>query len=432
MRRTRQAKGLFAFAAIFVLTGMLTLIAVGLNRSLSELRLANRFTANTQALHLAEAGLDAKLAQLLADPADDDTAAIPPDAATGGTIEPIAGQRYWVLIPEAPTITSQGFQFTVQAFGSAGGSTMSIRATVRQSGGPSIFKYAIAGKTINLDGNATIGDPAKPAPLYVEASPTIGTAALETNASNVVWADTIDFVNPANLLLSGLCPRCPPLVPYLSSTGVFRQVNGYNLQAQQFPTIKLSLTPYYEARTLHIIQATTLHNADLTGIIYVESRVPLKFTGTSHICGAIVHEGGPNGDIELVRAQGVNPSLTIDSTCGPDLVRGLAVIGAPNLHAGNNEHIDINGFVMYNGPGSNLTPEGQIRGGLVGVTEQSGNAELVNNFGPGNAGVIDWGPYSTINLGGTTSVLFDPVENELMQEGPREVKILCWQVDQAP
>lgn len=416
--------------SLFIAALMLMLSVATSFQSVSELQRGQQSVGFHAAAHLAEAGLDAKIAQLMDANPGNDGVNIAPTSLGGGT--------YWVNMLGQGDIGFGVFRFRIEAYGSSGGVTQRVLAIIERTGGETIFKYAVAGKTINLDGNATIGDGQDAngdgiidylATLYVEGSPMLGTSALTTNASNLAWTNQIDFVNENNLSLPALCPNCPPIVPYSASSGVFRQVDAYDEHAPKFPPLTVDLTPFYEARTMHITSDTTLDDLDFNGIIYVESKVAVTFTGTSHICGAIVHEGGPSGNIELVKARGIDPTLTIDSHCGPDLVKGMAIIGAPNFHAGNNETIDIHGFVMYYGPGSNLTPAGTIYGGLISVTEQSSNAKLVNNLGPGDAGPITWGPYATVNLGGTASVVFDPAKNPFINNGlPPKVKILLWKL----
>ncbi len=65
MRRQRlnQTQGFLFVSTLFVLTSLLMLSAVGLNRSMTELLVANRFIAGTQALHLAEAAVDETLTE---------------------------------------------------------------------------------------------------------------------------------------------------------------------------------------------------------------------------------------------------------------------------------------------------------------------------------------------------------------------------------
>ncbi len=441
MHRHHDKHGFILLATMAFLAGVLTLTSVGMTRSMIELLAAQRAVDVMQAFHLAEGSLDDALKQLKT---------LTPAQINGLlshtqtlTCE-LPGCGLSVSDNVAGSTQDTDGLIVVTAEGKSVGVTkvtQRILATV-QVGNPGgqAFNYAVAGSTINLDGQARIGtafDTVKDAAkLYMEDSPTGGT--LITTASSKVYAGQLDFVNLANLPLytgsPSLCPRCDdgsvfPLQPVDLLA---------NLHAPKLPSIVIDLAPYYSEalreQTIdgnsyhHLTSDQTLQNVTLQGLIYIECGVNVVFKGTSTVNGTIVHEGC-GGNINI----GSNGRLTIDSTVstptfGVPFEPAIAILGQPDLGWGNTTTIDIKGFVMHNATRSVINTTGTIIGGVIAINAPS-NSKMQNNPGPGGAGPIVWGPFSVAHLGGSTNVIFKPLAQNLLKGQPaasQAPKVRVW------
>ncbi len=432
-RSPRHANGFVLILCLFVLTSLLGLTAVGLTRSSTEFSVSSQSAAMTQAFYLAEAGLDAKLAQL----GDED----PGNDGTELTTTLDGTHRFAVSLQDQ----GQGIWW-VASTGVASGISQRVQAVIRLPSPKTAFDYTVAGRGINLDGNATIGSIAERASMYVDANDVgLSPAYLVTGNANNIWASQIDFYNPHRLSLSTLCPNCPNASIFHPGTPPV----VFNLNARRIPPIALALGPYYTAavsqQTLgqlyhHLTHDTAFTDATLEGVVYVECGVDVTFRGTSVVHGTIVHEGvcANRGGIKI----NSNGSLAINSYAGTNPVApGLAIIGAPYLSFGNTTSIDIVGFVMSygkpptsasrGGGGSKIAATGTIQGGLIGVDGDAVIAsypDLARVEGPGASGVITW-PLAEVDVGGTTHVIFRPTPESSIPETPatsEKPTVLLW------
>ena len=65
LRRRRQSKGIIVILSFMTLAGLMLLTTVGLSRSLTDLQVAQQTAATTKAFHVAEAGIDAAMVDLV-------------------------------------------------------------------------------------------------------------------------------------------------------------------------------------------------------------------------------------------------------------------------------------------------------------------------------------------------------------------------------
>ncbi len=102
-KKNNQSHGFLMILGLFVLSTLLMFTSVGLGRSVTELTAVNRAVALSQALHLADAGVDAAIDQLLNNPAFSDP------AFTGHTT-PTDWTSPLIIYPSGPT----GGTFTIE------------------------------------------------------------------------------------------------------------------------------------------------------------------------------------------------------------------------------------------------------------------------------------------------------------------------------
>ncbi len=350
--------GFLLITALFVLSGFLTISIAGLGRSVTELNASTRSGALTQALHAAEAGVDDALRAFSSGAFQRtdgwNTTATCVDPCRTKTLTLQAG------LTAVSTVNDIGaFESTAIIRGSVGNpaqlsATQTLQVRLRRASSvPPAFRHVITGTTLNMDGNASIGDPFNAnATMYLNGPPD-RTGSLATSGSNDVYAAEINFYNPANDSLADLCPNC-------NNASIIHQPVTFLEHAPPLPEIELDLRPYYAeaARQGHVISSDTAYdNANLTGVYYVECGVDLTFSGTSTVRGTIVHEGCV-GNIKVTS----NSSLTIDSTNGAQFAPGMAIVGAPSLGFGGTTTVNVNGFIMHHGPASVFAPTGTIEG----------------------------------------------------------------------
>lgn len=60
-QRPRPSEGFLLITSLFVITGLISLVSIGLTRSITDMQVTNRLVAGTQAFHAAEAGIDGYL-----------------------------------------------------------------------------------------------------------------------------------------------------------------------------------------------------------------------------------------------------------------------------------------------------------------------------------------------------------------------------------
>ena len=420
-----------------ILAGMLALATVGLGRATTELLAAQRLVDKTQAFHAAEGGLDAELQYI---------GTLDPAAIDGLFRDPPAHplDHCTVRVSDNGNATDGVIIVTSQVTAPSLPTPQRVKATIQVGGGgvPLAFKYAMAGNQINLDGHASIGTWLDPADLYIEESRTSGSQSMTAASGNVIYTKKMDFVNPLNLPLYAGCPTC--LCPNCNNGGIFpfQPTDSFaNLQAPKLPPIQIDLQPYYteairqqsiDGKSYHHITATPaqpFNNETLEGVIYIECGVSVAFKGNVTVNGTIIHEGCA-GNLKI-NSQG---HLTIDSarptaTFGEPFEKGIAVLGQPDILWGNTTSIDITGYVMYAAMRSTISTTGTIVGGIIAINAPD-NLQMKNDpNGPGSAGLVTWGPFGDANLGGTTNIIFKPLEQNRLQGQPssqQKTKILLW------
>ncbi|MBI3324857.1 MAG: hypothetical protein HYZ92_06215 [Candidatus Omnitrophica bacterium] len=436
-------RGFILIMSFLVSALLLTLVGAGLARSVHEADLAQRHITQQQAFYLAEAGLDAKLAELAdSDPAND---------LSTGTHVLNGSLQYEIRIADPNPADAI---VPIESVGSAPGASVTLRATIELPLAPgNPFTYTSASDRLNLDGHATVGDMDHLATLYVDGGTADGNSeGLITGAANELWLSHIDFYNPNSLTLEQLCPNC-------SNPSIFHPGFTYNLHAARLPDIRIDLTSYYQkaleqdailasrgmAPYHHVTSNTTLPPGTvLEGVIYVECGKDLTVDGSPDgpsviIRGTIVHEGCGG-------ALNINPhgALTIDSNAETDLnndglkeapfAKGMAIVGSPAPDWGTTTSVAITGFIMVGSSGISTT--GTIDGGLVQVrmTSATTDPELAAGAGPGQAGAINFRPLQPARLGGTANLIFNPltqtppgVENDLNHSSSDKPVIRCWQ-----
>lgn len=419
--------GFLLMFSLFIVALLLTFTASALGRSVVELSAANRSADLMYALHLADGGLDdllftfrdsraSDMHALLADldpprmlgcTLTDCTLSVEDDGDAGNDANPTRLVR-------------------IRATGMHRGMTQEVDAIVELDlSAPEVYPYAVAGSTINMDGNATFGDPlyADKTMIYVQGSPPLVDASFLTSGTNNVWAAQIAFHNPNNLPLATLCPNC-------TDASTFHGPPTFTTNAPLQPDFTLDLKPYYDQAVAtgpgHVIIAdTTFENVSLQGVYYVECGVNVTFRNSVTLQGTIVHEGC-GGDLTLPE-QG---ELVIDSTAGDQFAPGMAIIGVPDIDFGRNVVLDIKGIVMQSGARSNIMSKtGLIRGSLLAVKDAwIGHPDLVSGPGPGQDSLLTF-PLDVLHIS-EAKVLFSSVLDDTQDPSNVGVQatMLMWEV----
>lgn len=410
MQRTpgAQQEGFLLLIALFATTTVLAVSAVGLGRSMSELNAATRSLGTSQAFQLAEAGIDDALRELATGAFASADGWTTTSACSGTcrtkTLTLRAGLTVSSTVDDIttfePTVTVRGASAQTLA-------AQSLQARLRRATVvPSVFTYVIAGTTLNLDGNARIGDLLHNKSTVYLGGPPSSTGDLMTGNANEVYAKEIQFYNPNGDPLAKLCKNC-------DNPAIFHQPLAFTANAPQLPDLELDLRPYYmeAVNEGHVLSAdTTYTNANLTGVYYVECGVTITFAGTSTVTGTIVHEGC-NGHINV----GSKGTLTLNSQIGSQFAPGMAIVGAPSLGFGNGTTVNVTGFVMHHGPASVFASDGTIEGGLVGVNEAALRAaypDLKNGAGPGSYSSLKF-ELTKVDVGGSAHLLFQPLSQPI-------------------
>ncbi len=393
--RTRQA-GFLMVTALFILTGLLSLTVVGLTRSTTDLRVANVLIAKAQALHYAEAGIDGYLMELRNSVA----------GTTNQTLSSLPKHDLPCAVPnclvlevkddadDADPSTDSNKMIVVRVRGMAGTVPQIVQAIIYvDTSNPTAYPYSVAGKTINMDGNSTFGDPLEwdKTVIYAQGPPDAGGSILTTN-TNEVWANRVAFYNPTSEPLAALCPNC-------SDQSIFHPEpftmtpTTFDLNAPKVPDLTVNLKPYYDAAVAagHVISATPAQpfkDTTLTGVYYVECGVSIKFSGTVTVNGTIIHEGC-GGGIELTS----NADLILNSTAGPSpFSPGMAIVGSPVLLFKETATMNVTGIVMSRGGDvTNLKAHGAIYGSLIAVEDGGAcHPDLVSGPGPGVDSIVTY------------------------------------------
>ena len=121
-RKKNRASGFVFFMMLLVITGLIVEVEVGLMRSVMGLRTSNQFLSRQQAFQLAEAGLDAKIAQLLDTDTSNDSATLQQTLSTGESYSVTLtnlGSAVWQLtsVGTATSNMSKTLQMVVEITG---------------------------------------------------------------------------------------------------------------------------------------------------------------------------------------------------------------------------------------------------------------------------------------------------------------------------
>lgn len=419
--RIGARQGFFLLTSLLVTAGMSMVAVVTLTRALTEQAAISRMAATHQAFFLAEAAMDRAIAdprlQGLTQAGIDSLLTV--DSLLFDHV-PFGAGTYTVTVQDNtepdgnPNVdTDQRIVLVIQ--GETTGridSTHTIQAMIQVSTGqPSPFDYAVSTGSIQLSGNAQLGDMATPASLYVHGSfNAAGWEPFDTTGSSDVWASTIKFYNPEADPLSDLCPNCadssifhgpptitssgvtalPPLTvdlnPYYTESGVQQGVDGlayHRITANR--TISCGTSSGGGPSMIHVPSGV------VEGIIYVERDVNLTFSGACTVKGTIVHEGATSNSSAAKIIKSDNTTLTIDSTAansfGTAFAPGVAILGGGVLDFSSGT-IMITGFVTaghtpgFSGKLSTVTTQTTITGGLIGIYSTPTSA-LPSVNGPG-------------------------------------------------
>lgn len=395
--------GFLLMFVLFVISIPLMLIASSLGRSMTDLSAANRIAAMTRVLHTADGGVDEGLTFFQKSYASDvhallaDLPRVLPCTLPGCALRVEDDDEADADVTNDTNRVIQIISGSVQ-----GGAAQEVAALVQLDlSGPTVYPYAVAGTTVNMDGNATFGDPlyADQTVIYVQG-PMDPSGAYITSGNNDVWASKIAFHNPDSLPLATLCPNC-------TDYSTFHGPPEYATNAPLQPPLQLDLKPYYDQAVAlgQVISAdTTFNGVTLSGVYYVECGVNILFKNTVTLQGTIVHEGC-GGDMTLAEQS----SLTIDSAGGSQFAPGMAILGVPDLDFGRNVGIDIRGIVMGSGERSSIMSKtGLIRGSLLAVGDAwVGHPDLVSGPGPGQDSQLTF-PLARLHISEAT-VLFSHV-----------------------
>ena len=406
MQRLRKGGFILITTVLFILISLISLTSVGLVRTMTDMLAANTLVATTQAFHTAEAGIDGYLEFL--------RSSIAGSSNVPGTVNYILNHltQQQNLPCDVPNCTILEVKddvddtdpskdsnkiIVIRVSGGTGAISQTIQATIYvDTSNPTVYPYSVAGKTINMDGNSTFGDPLEWAKtiIYAQGPPGVNGSFL-ADATNDIWASRVAFYNPTGASLAALCPAC-------SNPSIFHpepftnKPTDFNTTAPKAPDLKIDLKPYYEEAVMegpgHVISTTPsqpFKDTTLTGVYYVECGVTITFDGQVRVNGTIVHEGC-GGEIRLL-SHGKDDKLTIDSTAGTSpFSPGMAIIGAPSLMFKETAEMDITGLVMGRGGDvTNLKAHGTIHGSLIAVADVSADyPELASNPGPGSESVL--------------------------------------------
>jgi len=396
MRRNRR--GFLLIMGLSVLSTLLLLTSAGLTRSMTELRVANRFVNVNGAFHIAEGALDEAL-RLLAIPGAHMTV----NELLDDGFQPaaIAGGRFAIEDDGNPTNDI----VQVRAEGSVAGVTQRLRATVRL--GQSIFDQGVMAWEIAMSGNAEIGEDGIRPIVSAHQNFTVGPV-------NDVYVSAIRMGVPITTGPGGSCPECNNPINF-HPTHPGPGVPGVLLPAA---VTTLSLAPYYGQAIAecqaqgytpaacangtapsyhHIVSDATISAAaypgGLDGVIYVEKGVNLDIASDVEIRGTIVHEGYDDRQgVKRGHLQITGANVVIDST-GSSFAPGVAVVGGPLFISTDGSSATIRGFVMVGSTYSGDTPN-TFAGNLAvegSVISSCWFPNLIphSTLGPG-VGAVNW------------------------------------------
>ena len=400
----RERSGYILLAAMAVLASVLTLTSVSMSRAVTELLATRRSAAGYQAFHLAEAGLDAALADL---------------TSRGATSTDIGNlvQEGMHSLPTLLNSSSATYQYELA--GDPGSTLLRVIATGRSqelavskgiqtivelpgNATPKPFDYAIATGRLDLQGAAQIGwDSSNPAQggqasntsgsgrvdLYIHdayghwgaASP--DTQVIAANSNDRIWARRVDIVDRWNKSLSVMCTAC-------SNSSIFpTAAQAYN----EIPAAQPS--PYFNCGDpSSCANVNTPPQLDL-----VEVDLNLFYEKAIQQCK---DKGNTDADC---RGTGLSGSrfnnkynhITADTTITGGRTTPLVLEGVIYVEAGANltlkNKITIHGTIVHEGTGSSIVGPGAIisSGELVidSFAETDINADTITEraFAPGLA-----------------------------------------------
>lgn len=416
MRNRHAQHGYVILACLFVIAFLLNFILFGLVRSTQDLGAARLMAASTQAFHLADGGLDDQIARLQAM----SSSAVNQMLRNLPAQLPCSVADCELLITDDqeadrnPARDTNGL-IVVSATGTAGGTTRRVRAIVQvDATAPETYPYSVAGSTIDMDGNATFGDPldAADTTLLAQGPPQAGGSFL-TSGTNHVYAGLIAFHNPNDYQPSTLCTNC-------ADVNTFHGPPAFDWHADAPAPLALDLDRYYdEARyQQHVLTAhTRFRNQTITGVWYAECGVNINIEGSVTLNGTLVHEGC-RGQINLQE----QASLTVDSTAGVrPFSPGMGIIGAPDLLTGRNTTVRVKGLVMMTGGGTSKIPskDGLVLGSMLAVQDVwEQYPEIASGPGPGSYSSIVF-PLDTLTIEEATWVFRHLVEPDQGGNLPR-------------
>lgn len=399
-----SSAGSAIMVVIFSTAMVLAFIVTTFARVSSQLSAVSRQSEVNRAFQMAEAGLDDRLTALNGVTADQIPGLIAQTPSTIPLGDGLSSFTYQYLDDGDPTIDGVILRVT----GTFRNTTQQLEGGVRLGGSAMnpIFNYAAAGRTINMDGNAIIGDAFNAQAKLYTSGPATTSGLFATSGSNAVWAAQVDFYNPTNQPLAIICPNC-------SNPAIFHAPVTFNMAAPSVPVLSLDLRPYYNQAVAegHVITSSqTYTNQSLSGVYYVECGVSVTFKGNCSLRGTLVHEGC-NGDIKIAS----NGVLTIDSLSGTQFDKGSAILGAPGIQFGNTTSIDISGVVMHTSSASVFSPTGSINGSFIGINGSSFATkypDLVAGPGPGSYAYLDF-PLENVHIGGGANVIFHALSTKI-------------------
>jgi len=381
MARTHNSQeGFLMMWGLFVLSTLLLLTGAGLNRSMTDLRVANRSIDLYGAFHLAEAASDEALQLLGSLPRNrvDDLLALPDDPPTTCAI----GSCTFKVEDDAeadgdPQRDTNGIVI-VKAEGPAVDATQRVRITVKL--GQSIFDQGVMAWEIAMSGDAEIGEDGTRPVISARQKFTTG-------VGTDVYAEAVRFQVPITTGPGGSCPDCDDPTIFHPTPDLQGKLGASFVLPAAVTT--LDLNPYYEqaiaecqaeghteascqdgsaGSSHHIVADTTLAaGTTYDGIIYVEKGVNVSIPSGVTIYGTVVHEGYKDTALKgHLQISGTN--VLIDSTSA-GLAPGVAILGGPLFISTPASAATIKGFVMvgstYSGGtpnafGGDLTIEGSV------------------------------------------------------------------------
>ncbi|MDP3703511.1 MAG: hypothetical protein Q8R78_03925, partial [Candidatus Omnitrophota bacterium] len=365
---TRKPRGFVLLLGLFALALMTNLTAVGLLRSMTEMRASQGSFARVAAFHRAEAGIDDALVSLrglsqneINDLLEDDAVAV---------CQGISGCTYLVrddVEPDGDPLVDSNQIVLVTSTGAVGAGSSTLQASVQLPVGGNIFDWGVFARGAFMHNNAQIGDLGNQVPIHLKHD-----FAIELG--NDIYAPFVRF----GFGLNG-CPQCEAgnlavlHGPDPGTLPAFQINQAFGLPSGSATTLDLS--PYYAqaiqecmaeapghtqadcesgaAGSRHHITGSigdtvTISNGPpINGIIYVEKGVNLDLEGTVVINGTIVHEGyAENGNQGRLRFKS-NANITIDSTAGADpFAPGMAVVGGAQLDSFDTTAVNVQGYMM--------------------------------------------------------------------------------------